>query len=887
MAPSENIRRPGILKTESTDVGAGAGAGGSMSILGLQQTASPKSTPKSVSIAPKSELISPMMLGESKDCDDFDLDRNRSPRKIRAKGPSAHRLSGRPPIQTSQSSSLQQWLEETDRGGDSADGESIGGRSEHHLFEHGLVGQIHKWVRAEKLKRDARRARRNAGKTSAQANLPTPSKDTSHTDSHSHSRRDSDDSVDLDQLEQIIKESFPSGRRVQRKLSQSGRHRPTARRLHRASSIAASSDTDFVDGDILVPSAEVVLDNSKTLSYKGGAAAKSSDDLSLCREPTASEDAWLNFKSEVLRLIHTLRLKGWRRVPFELSSELTIERLSGALTNAVYVVSPPEELPPPPVSADDSTRPMPKKKPNKLLLRIYGPQVEHLIDREAELQILRRLARKHIGPRMLGTFQNGRFEEFFNACPLNPTEMRNPDTSRHIAKRMRELHDGIELLDQERDDGPFVWRNWDKWLARVQRIVEWLDKKSEEEAAREGKEPSYVCGTPWPVFHDTLFKYRKWLIRQCGGRNELAEALVFAHNDTQYGNILRLLPSSTSPLLLPANSHKQLIVIDFEYSNANTPGLEFANHFTEWCYNYHDATASWKCNHTLYPTPEDQERFIRAYVRHRPEFNVNSPRIDALDTVPESRAVSPYKPSSNPDADPSSIQKTLAHARNPSSGTGTASLSPGLGPQHHLSPSALFSRHSAKNSSASHSSHPSTSSAGSRDTNSSDKSAPQSDASYAEQEEREIRRLMRETRRWRMANSAQWVAWGIVQATIPGMPDFGDDGTVSPKKAEGKGDEEVKVEREAEEGREIAEGMEGVRIAGGEGAGGGKDGDGMGKEGEKGEEEEGEGEDEEFDYLSYARDRAMFFWGDALALGFVKEGEVSAEVRRDVKRLDY
>lgn len=50
-------------------------------------------------------------------------------------------------------------------------------------------------------------------------------------------------------------------------------------------------------------------------------------------------------------------------------------------------------------------------------------------------------------------------------------------------------------------------------------------------------------------------------------------------SQTQYGNLLRLEPSGESPLLLPANEHKQLVVIDFEYASANTPGLEFANHF--------------------------------------------------------------------------------------------------------------------------------------------------------------------------------------------------------------------------------------------------------------------------------------------------------------------
>lgn len=48
---------------------------------------------------------------------------------------------------------------------------------------------------------------------------------------------------------------------------------------------------------------------------------------------------------------------------------------------------------------------------------------------------------------------------------------------------------------------------------------------------------------------------------------------------TQYGNLLRMEPSSESPLLRPENEHKQLVVIDFEYASANLPGFEFANHF--------------------------------------------------------------------------------------------------------------------------------------------------------------------------------------------------------------------------------------------------------------------------------------------------------------------
>jgi choline kinase len=240
----------------------------------------------------------------------------------------------------------------------------------------------------------------------------------------------------------------------------------------------------------------------------------------------------------------------------------------------------------------------------KLLLRVYGPNVAHLIDRDSELAILRRLAQKNIGPRLLGTFANGRFEEFFHARALTPQELRNPETSMQIAKRMRELHDGIELETKEIEAGPFVWQNWDKWVARCEKIVQALDTKTAQDSktltngASESSKSLPVCGTEWKIFRTAVEKYRRWLQEKYGGNEQIKQRLVFAHNDvrialrassnyfndltkfkTQYGNILRYIPQGDSPLLRPANKHKQLVVIDFEYANANLPGLEFANHF--------------------------------------------------------------------------------------------------------------------------------------------------------------------------------------------------------------------------------------------------------------------------------------------------------------------
>jgi choline kinase len=167
--------------------------------------------------------------------------------------------------------------------------------------------------------------------------------------------------------------------------------------------------------------------------------------------------------------------------------------------------------------------------------------VEQLIDRENELSILRRLARKKIGPRLLGTFKNGRFEQYFYAQTLTAKDLRVPETSKQIAKRMRELHDGIELLEEERDAGPFVWRNWDKWVKRAGEVVTHLDrqildheassKRSSHTHVDAWKKTGLLCGVEWPVFRRAVETYRKWLDEQYGGPAAIRDKLVFAHND--------------------------------------------------------------------------------------------------------------------------------------------------------------------------------------------------------------------------------------------------------------------------------------------------------------------------------------------------------------------
>lgn len=407
-----------------------------------------------------------------------------------------------------------------------------------------LVAQVAEWLEHERLKKNNRKSRRShhgrhkptsaeaEAEASSSAAAATPDRAARHGRSYSIDSQSSD--VSLDRLQKIIDDSLGA-----LGLNSIPHYSPhlLARRSQKKRSLlqlrrTASSDTEFHDGDVLVPKCDTWLDNSKTMSYAGGKAATADDNASTTssRKEGKERKAWVVFKNDIIRIAHTLRIKGWRRVPLDSGEKIDVERLSGALTNAVYVVSPPKDLP---------AKSEPEKKPPaKLLLRVYGPQVENIIDRENELSVLRRLARKKIGPRLLGTFENGRFEQFFNAITLTPSHIREPETSKQIAKRMRELHDGVEVLEDEKEAGPGVFKNWDHWLENVETVINFLDEKvlSGDVGPVRGpsdawKQRGLVCGLEWSKFKETFEKYRQSVDVFYGGPQGLREQLVFAHND--------------------------------------------------------------------------------------------------------------------------------------------------------------------------------------------------------------------------------------------------------------------------------------------------------------------------------------------------------------------
>lgn len=220
-------------------------------------------------------------------------------------------------------------------------------------------------IREAKAKRRIRKTKRQFGgdeSLNGAAEHVKPSARIAEMDQYRTERRSSEesqDSFDLEKLEGLLERGLTLTNTVDKssnRPAQGGQFRQPSSRKLRTLSMNASSDTDHQDGDIRVPSCEAILDNSKTMSYLGG----TSEALDLDKDIMSGKDAWESFKFEIVRLTHTLRLKGWRAVPMEKSREIDVERLSGALTNAVYVVSPPSDVTSSIASGQD---PVPKKPP--------------------------------------------------------------------------------------------------------------------------------------------------------------------------------------------------------------------------------------------------------------------------------------------------------------------------------------------------------------------------------------------------------------------------------------------------------------------------------------------------------------------------------------------
>lgn len=151
------------------------------------------------------------------------------------------------------------------------------------------------------------------------------------------------------------------------------------------------------------------------------------------------------------------------------------------------------------------------------MMRVYGNGVDQFIDRENELTWLSRLSKFDLCPRLLGTFGNGRFEQYLDSTTLTHQTMRVPETSKAIAGAMRQLHDIVTVYPPSEHTKMGVWLNIDCWYKMVQDILPKLMAKNENWA-------KVLKSKNLDQFADEIVECKRIAA-------ETTSPVVFAHND--------------------------------------------------------------------------------------------------------------------------------------------------------------------------------------------------------------------------------------------------------------------------------------------------------------------------------------------------------------------
>ncbi|KIK71340.1 hypothetical protein GYMLUDRAFT_149908 [Collybiopsis luxurians FD-317 M1] len=310
-----------------------------------------------------------------------------------------------------------------------------------------------------------------------------------------------------------------------------------------------------------------------------------------------------SFLVELLECIRALKVSSWTSSKITVQ-DMQIHKVSGSLTNAVFFVSCPTV-----------------KETHTLLLRIYGPSSDSLISRPRELHTLHILSsRFNLGPKVYGTFENGRMEEYFPSKTLTAEEMRDPQISRWIGARMAELHSvPIDVIEETSPENSGEGKGWElgakknvrSWIPPVRDVLMHpnMPRAIRDEIDLDKFQQEWECYLKWLATVDNV---------HTGSRR------VFSHNDTQYGNLLRLEGVKVGA------PHRQLIVVDFEYASPNPASFDIANHFLEWTYNYHSSTPHIP-DESLYPTPKERENFYLSYLENAGSSSLGPEQVKSLE----------------------------------------------------------------------------------------------------------------------------------------------------------------------------------------------------------------------------------------------------------------
>ncbi|XP_054724032.1 choline/ethanolamine kinase-like isoform X2 [Uloborus diversus] len=261
------------------------------------------------------------------------------------------------------------------------------------------------------------------------------------------------------------------------------------------------------------------------------------------------------------------------------SNDMVFRSISGGMSNLLYYCSLPE------------THTPLVGEPRQVLMRMYGQIHEGAEAKVTESVIFMMLSERKLGPKLYGIFPGGRLEEYIPARALICDELKDPELSATIARKLAKVHTLNVPINKEPTWLFEKMENWVKFAKNDVRI----------ECIKD--DVRVLASQLLSQDFEGEFSWLKSVL------TKVKSPVLFCHNDLQEGNIL--VPERAD------SGEDKIVFIDFEYCSYNFRGFDLANHFCEWCFDYSlPEYPHFLSKPSEYPSVDQQLNFIRSYLQN-------------------------------------------------------------------------------------------------------------------------------------------------------------------------------------------------------------------------------------------------------------------------------
>ncbi|CAI2350507.1 unnamed protein product [Caenorhabditis sp. 36 PRJEB53466] len=283
----------------------------------------------------------------------------------------------------------------------------------------------------------------------------------------------------------------------------------------------------------------------------------------------------------------------WRKAKIE---DFRIRAITGGMSNLLFLVELPAHLTPI------------QMEPEKALLRVHcQADIDQLL---SESVVFTLLSERNLGPKMLGVFPGGRFEQFIPSRPLQCLEISKPGLSRLIAPIVARVH----TLDAPIPKEPQTLETARQWLERFKKTPAG-ERPIELYLTRANVPESDYPSSITVAQLERELNFVEFFLQKSGS------PVVFSHNDLQEGNFLLIdgyqLADDGTVLTAdgkPTNDDP-LSLIDFEYCSYNYRGFDLGNHFCEYGYDYNESEPPYyKIHQHFFDVEKERKIFCEAYL---------------------------------------------------------------------------------------------------------------------------------------------------------------------------------------------------------------------------------------------------------------------------------